>query len=122
MPELLLQLCPLLWAVRSLLLGASEAKCSWWQEPGEYRWLFSRQEEQILIHIVWFDDIAGWSDEKGKTVLKMECDLLTFAKRLSHQLGQLNYQEGSPTVPPKDYLNLQEAILAFEYTKRKKHT
>ncbi len=115
-------LLPLLWAVRLLLLGASEAKCSWWEEPGEYRWLFSRQDEKILIHIVWFDSIAGWSDEKGKTVLQMESDLLTFAKRLSHQLGQLEYQEGSPAVPPQDYQKLQEAIAIFEHAKPGKHT
>ena len=108
-------LLPLLWAVRLLLLGASDANCSWWNEPGEYRWLFTRQGEQILIHIVWFQDIAGWSDEKGETVLRMECELLTFAKRLFHQLGQLKYQEGDLTVPPKDYQNLQEAILEFEH-------
>lgn len=62
-------LLPLLWAVRLLLLGNSEARCSWWEEPGEYRWLFSRQDGNVLIHILWFKDIAGWSDEKGQTVL-----------------------------------------------------
>jgi hypothetical protein len=107
-------LLPLLRAVRLLLLGANEAKCSWWQEPGEYRWLFSRQDEQVLIHIVWFDSIANWSDEKGKTVLQMESDLFMFAERLSHQLGQLEYQEGSSAVPPQDYQKLQEAFAAFE--------
>lgn len=87
-------LLPLLWAVRLLLLGASEAKCSWWEEPGEYRWLFSRQAEQILIHIVWFDSIADWSDEKGKTVLQMESDLLTFAKRLSINWANSSIKRG----------------------------
>jgi len=38
---------------------------------------------------------------------------LTSAKRLSHQLGQLEYQEGSPAVPPQDYQKLQEAIAAI---------
>jgi hypothetical protein len=44
-------LLPLLWAVRLLLLGASDSRCSWWEEPGEYRWLFSRQGEKLFIHI-----------------------------------------------------------------------
>lgn len=113
-------LLPLLWAVRLLLLRASDARCTWWEEPGEYRWLFTRQDEQILIHIVWFKDIAGWSDEKGKTVLRMECDLLAFAKRLFHQLGQLQHQEGDTSVPLKDYQSLQEAIREFEQAKRGK--
>src|SRR5690348_1084333 len=53
---------------------------SWWEEPGEYRWLFSPRDGNVLIHILWFKDVANWSDEKGQTVLKMECDLLAFAK------------------------------------------
>lgn len=107
----------LLWAVRLLLLGANESKCIWLEEPGQYRWLFSRAEKQIQIQIIWFDDTGDWSDEKGKTVLHMECDLLPFAKRFSHQLGQLEYQEGNPAVPPQEYQKLKEAITAFEHTK-----
>ena len=113
-------LLPLLQAVRLLLLGVSESKCSWWNEPGEYRWLFTRRGEQVLIHIVWFKDVAKWADEKGETVLQMECDLLTFAKRLFHQLGQLHYWEGDLAVSPKDCQNLQEAIVKFEHAKHGK--
>lgn len=113
-------LLPLLWAGRLLLLETSDARCSWWEEPGEYRWLFSRQDEKLFIHILWFKNIAGWSDEKGKTVLHMECDLLSFAKRLSHQLNQLSYQENRPAVPPQDYQRFQEALSAYEQGKRGK--
>ncbi len=112
----------LLWAVRLLLLGASESKCVWLVEPGQYRWLFSRAKGQVHIHIVWFDDTRDWSDEKGKTVLRMECDLLAFAKRLSHQLGQLEYQESGSAVPPQEYQKLKEAITAFASTKPGKPT
>jgi hypothetical protein len=47
----------------------------------------------------------------------MECDLLTFAKRLSHQLGQLEYQERDSAVPLREHQKLKEAITAFEYGK-----
>jgi hypothetical protein len=104
-------LLPLLWAVRLLLLGANESKCIWWEEPGQYRWLFSRIDEQIHIHIIWFDDTRDWSDDKGKTILSMECDLLAFAKRFSHQLGQLEYQEKTPAVTPQEHQKLKEAII-----------
>lgn len=110
-------LLPMLWAVRLLLLGASDARCSWWEEPGEYRWLFSRHDEQILIHVLWFKEIANWSDERGETILRMECNLLQFAKRFSHQLNQLSYQEGVPAVPPEDYQKFQEALGAYEQRK-----
>jgi hypothetical protein len=46
--------------------------------------------------------------------------LLTFAKRLYHQLGQLNYLENDMSVPTEDYQNLQEAIVEFEHAKRSK--
>ena len=107
-------LLPLLWAVRLLLMGTSEARCSWWEEPGEYRWLFKRQDGNILMHILWFKNIARWSDEKGQTVLQMECDLYAFAKRLSQQINQLSYQEKRPAIPPHDYQLLQEALLIYE--------
>jgi hypothetical protein len=51
----------LLWAVRLLLLGANESRCIWLEEPGQYRWLFSRTQRQIQI--LWFDDAGNWSDE-----------------------------------------------------------
>ena len=114
-------LLPLLWAVRLLLLGTSDTRCSWWEEPGEYRWLFFRQDDKLSIHILWFKDTAtSQSDEKGKTVLRVECDLLSFAKRLSHQLNQLSYQENRPTVPPQDYQLFQETLLAYEQGTRRK--
>lgn len=113
-------LLPLLLAVLLLLLGIPDARCSWWREPAIFSWLFTRQDEQLLIHIVSFRDGRRWSDEKGETVLQMECDLLAFARRLFHQLGQLQYQEGDTSVPLKDYQSLQAAILEFEQAKRKK--
>lgn len=116
-------LLSLLTVVRSLLLGTTkEAKCSWWEEPGEYRWLFSLQNEQVQIHIVWFDGYSWQSDEQGKTILKIECNLLKFAKRLFHQLGQLSYQEKIPAVPSLDYQHFQEAMRAFEHAKPEKQT
>lgn len=104
----------LLWAVRSLLSGANTSKCIWLVEPGQYRWLFTRMEKLIHINIIWFDDTRNWSDDKGETVFRTEYDLLTFAKRLAHQLDQLAYRERSPAVAPQDYQKLQEAIATRE--------
>lgn len=119
----------LLWAVRLLLLGATESTCFWWkgswyEEPEEHRWLLSRKNEQIQILLVRFSGspLGRGADEKGKTVLRLEGDLLKFAKRLSQQLGQIAYQEdtksGDPAVPPRDYQQLKQAIVAFEQAQR----
>ncbi|HEY3992290.1 MAG TPA: hypothetical protein VGM01_05355 [Ktedonobacteraceae bacterium] len=101
----------LLEAVQILLQGASKAKCSWDAAYGEYRWYFSRQERQILIHILWFDEEMG-----RKTLLRMECDLLTFARELLHQVGQFldPENEEKPVFLPKDTQGFQETIRAFE--------
>ena len=115
-------LLPLLWAVRSLLLGADESTCTWWEEPGQYRWLFSRTEKQLQIHIVWFNESRRQSDKKGETVLRMECGLLAFAKRLAHQLGQLEYQEGKAAVLQEEYQKLKDAITVFEHADHDKYT
>jgi hypothetical protein len=116
-------LLPLLWAVRLLLLGAEESKCTWWEEPGQYRWLFSRTEKQMQIHILWFTGgRVGLSDEKGKTVVRLEGDLLAFAKRLAHQLSQLEYQEGKPVVAHEEYQKLKDAITVFEHAQPGKQT
>lgn len=110
----------LLWAVRLLLLGANESKCTWLVEPGQYRWLFSRIEEQVQIQIVWFQDARDWPDEKGETLLCLTCGLLAFAKRLSHQLGQLTYQGDDSGVSQEEYQKLNEAITAFEQARSEK--
>ena len=89
---------------------------------GQYRWLFSRTEKQLQIHILWFTDGRRWSNEKGKTVVRLECDLLAFAKRLTHQLSQLEYQKGKPAVAQEEYQKLKDAIRVFERAKPGKQT
>ena len=102
----------LLKTVQLLLQGASKAKCSWDAAYGEYRWRFSRQEKQILIHILWFDEMSM----KRKTLLCMECDLLTFARDLLSQVGQFPDPENEerPAVHPGDVQHFQGAIRTFE--------
>jgi hypothetical protein len=48
----------LLEAVGRLLEGASEARCSWEEEPGEYRWIFTRTDDSdAQLNILAFDDM-----------------------------------------------------------------
>ncbi len=67
--------------------------------------------------------------DEGELVTQMECNLLKFAKRLSHQVGQINFKsqvsaseniEDIHDVAPEAYLGgLREAISAYEHMKRK---
>lgn len=55
----------LLQAVGRLLEGAAEARCSWEEEPGEYRWIFLRAGNDVTLKILAFDDMWGWPAEEG---------------------------------------------------------
>ena len=111
--------------VHLLLLGTSDSWCSWMQEPGEYRWLFSRQDEKLTIHVLWFKQYLSHLDNnRGEAVVRMECDLLAFAKRLFQQLNQLSYHRDPSASLPQSILKLQEsnlklrdAIKAYEQAK-----
>jgi hypothetical protein len=55
----------LLMAVWTLIEGDTDARCSWWEEPGEYRWIFVRDGQRISLRILEFDRL--WSDEPDET-------------------------------------------------------
>jgi hypothetical protein len=76
--------------------------------------------KQLQIHILWFDEMGI----KRKTLLRTECDLLTFAKELLHQVSQFPdpENEGRSAVLPKDSQNFQETIRAFEQAEREDPT
>src|SRR5690349_4440222 len=47
----------LLEAVGILLEGADEARCSWMEEPGEYRWVFRREGSAVQLRVLGFADM-----------------------------------------------------------------
>lgn len=64
-----------------IMRGQVEARASFDEEPGEYRWLFRRVDEQTLnIKILWFDKLWGnEADEKGRIIFEADCRRRTFA-------------------------------------------
>ncbi|MGL5078268.1 MAG: hypothetical protein ACRDBG_20915 [Waterburya sp.] len=92
-------LADLLDAVTSILRGANEATASFTEEPGEYRWRFTRlSKDRLCVCILWFDET--WShklDRDGKVILEAECKLQTFARAIlsaSQQVLAVNGLEG----------------------------
>jgi hypothetical protein len=71
----------LLQATIEIVKGNPEAKASFDEEPGEYRWLFRRlNEQQINVKIFWFDEL--WNnepDKNGQLIFEANCRLRTFA-------------------------------------------
>jgi hypothetical protein len=55
--------------VAMVVEGVSSASCSWDEEPGEYRWHFVRQEDQIEIKILFFNELWAYRpDSEGAPV------------------------------------------------------
>jgi hypothetical protein len=80
----------LLAAVGVLLEGASESRCSWAEEPGEYRWLFVRtSDDDVELTILEFDDMFDWPD----------ADTISGVRELSPQpdeRGEIHFQTWQP--------------------------
>jgi hypothetical protein len=73
-------------AILLLLEGSSEARCSWQEEPGEYRWLFTRQGGAVRLTLLGFlDPFSRLDDSHGECLFQGECDLRWFASRLQQQ-------------------------------------
>ena len=60
----------LLTALWSLLEDTPATRCSWELEPGEYRWVFTRHDDQAALSVLAFPD-NSWEngpDEEGTTI------------------------------------------------------
>lgn len=67
------------------------------EEPGEYRWKFTRiDNEKISVEILEFDEWRGLkqSDEKGKIIFQFECPLLVLVRRIIICLSEVLNEYG----------------------------
>lgn len=46
----------LLLEVNRMLAGANKAACYWAKEPGGYRWVFTREDDQVRLRIFEFEE------------------------------------------------------------------
>jgi hypothetical protein len=83
-------------AVNALLQGRAESRCAWQEEPGEYRWIFARRGDHLMIDIRWFGDtFSTESDERGQPVFSSDYSLVRFAIQLRDQLAKLMGEHGA---------------------------
>ncbi len=92
------------------------------EEPGEYRWKFSKvNDAEVSVEILEFDDWKGFrqSDDKGKIILKFECSLLTLVRRTIICLSEVLNKHGLDgyaekwkmhEFPLKDYNKLRDIL------------
>lgn len=77
-------------ATVSLLRGAEQARVSWQDEPGEWRWLLSREADRLSIRILRFrQTFSREPDERGMPVFETACRLADFAGQVKSQLQEL---------------------------------
>lgn len=73
----------LLEAVGVLLEGADEARCSWQEEPGEYRWIFRRTTSDVQLRVLSFpDQMRPEPDEDGVPVFETQQPLAALASAI----------------------------------------
>ena len=77
-------------AVVGLLRGVETATVSWAEEPGEYRWLLARTDDQLSIRILWFNSqYPRRPNEEGRAVFETSCRLVDFSGQVTSQLRML---------------------------------
>lgn len=98
------------------------ARVSWWEEPGEYRWLLDPVGDDLLrVRILWFTEL--WSDAPDdaseRTVIDQTCSRHDFtqavteaAELLLAQMGLAGYADAWMLYPfpLRDLHQLQRAL------------
>lgn len=82
-------------AVRALLKGMDEARFSFAEEPGEYRWILRPNSDHLHCRILWFD--ALWSnrpDAVGAVILDAHCNFRDFVSATLVMLNQVLLEHG----------------------------
>jgi hypothetical protein len=86
-------------AARGILRGLPEATFSLQQEPGEHRFVVTREGERVRVEVYRFADTFARS-KRGDLVLTAECSLREFAtectnclRRVLDEHGEAGYRE-----------------------------
>lgn len=87
-------------AVAIVVEGADEARCSWDEEPGEYRWIWTRQADQVHLRVLAFDELWGDKpDDAGRQLFETTQDalrigrvILSACQRLVDRIGEEEYR------------------------------
>lgn len=109
----------LLAAFNRILEGSASESFSWWEEPGEYRWRFTRQGSHLSIRILSFKETFGSRpDAEGYNPLVASCGLNEFGialkkalSRVSALLSPTEYKkEWDYEFPDIEYRKLQKLL------------
>ncbi len=110
----------LLLALAELLEGSASATASWQGEPGEYRWLFTRDGRRTTLEVLAFSD--GWPrrpDAEGVVVFATEGQLHDVARAFTQGIRAVleecgeDYKQKWYVHPfPTEFLELVETAMS----------
>lgn len=83
-------------AIVDIKNGAIKSTARFEEEPGEYCWIFHRNDDQLRLLILWFHEYRynNDHDEKGDVVLDAECSLASFLQAFVAALKQILKEHG----------------------------
>ena len=74
----------LLGALVQLTEADGEARVSWEEEPGEFRWILTRTGDDLAIRLLWFDDLyPPQPDEQGLVGIDDTCAFTAFVQAVA---------------------------------------
>jgi hypothetical protein len=89
----------LIGAVTDVARGSSEARCSWEEEPGEFRWILRRTGKSLNVTILWLEDnMPALPDSDGRSVFstttlvsELGRAVVDGSERVLAELGEAEY-------------------------------
>ena len=74
----------LLYAIWRLLEGDAETRCSWAEEPGEYRWIMQRDGDYVHLRVLEFMSThPPRPDEAGRLVFESHPEVRALARAIA---------------------------------------
>lgn len=78
-----------------LLLKGESERCSFDEEPGEYRLIFELTDGRVRLRILEFEELWGnASDDEGKVLMDAMCSLSTFVFAVRDALQRVVNEHG----------------------------
>lgn len=103
----------LLRAVSALAAGADDARCTWAEDPGEFRWILRRAGSAVLVRIVHVASrVTDPLDDDGHTVWEGTVPLQDLVRALVDASGPVLEHVADP-VAHDDVAGLEALLLSW---------
>lgn len=102
----------LLYALWRLMQGEIETRCSWVEEPGEYRWIMRREGDDVSLRILALASFfPSRPDEAGRLIFETRQDLRTFVRAIAMGASRTLGEHGESTYSDRMHAQFPTRIL-----------